>query len=338
MSESRRLADLSDVHALMAQAVAAPEPALAPLYGWLRYHLGWAEIDGTPAQRRTAKGVRPRACLLAAAATGGNPAQAIPCAAAVELTHEFSLIHDDIQDGDKTRRGRPTLWTEVGEAQAIGAGDLLWAIARRLLGETRVAPERLVDLQRRYDRACARLAEGQHLDLAFEQRDDVTPADYRLMIAGKTGALLGLATALGAGAADASASVMAALGRFGETVGVAFQMRDDWLGLWGDPAHTGKPVAADLIRRKKSLPILLALGEPELGDRLRALLSQSEIAPAEATRMARTMAEAGIGERVEAEAGEMIVEARTALAALSLEAEPSQALDDLARRAVDRAR
>ena len=330
--------DMSSVLRLMEQALETPDPAVAPLYDWLRYHMGWAELDGTRADARRAKGVRPLACLLSAAALGGDPEAAAPCAAAVELTHEFSLIHDDIQDGDALRRGRPALWTLVGEAQAIGAGDLLWAIARRMLGGTPVPADRRVAMMDRYDAACVRLAQGQHLDLAFEGRERVDPADYRMMIAGKTGALLGLATALGASAAGARKRTVSAMADFGEAVGVAFQMRDDWLGLWGDPAETGKPVGADLARRKKSLPLLIALDHPTAGPPLAALLDTPEIESGRAAEMAERLADAGIADQVAEEARAVADAARAALRALDLRAGPALALDALARRAVDRAR
>ncbi|MDQ7030015.1 MAG: polyprenyl synthetase family protein [Ardenticatenia bacterium] len=196
----------------------------------------------------------------------------VPAAAAVELLHEFSLVHDDIEDGDRERRGRPTLWAVWGLAQAINAGDALFALAFRALNglaERDVPPGLILEAQRRFVRTVMRLCEGQHLDLAFEQRVDITPDDYVLMVGGKTAALVALAAELGGLVAGAEEKLVSALARFGRAVGLAFQMQDDLLGLWGNPERTGKPAGNDLRRRKKSLPILLAR---HMSDEVAALL------------------------------------------------------------------
>ena len=254
-----------------AEAIQAGRPDLSratsskseagTLYAWLRYHHGWEDWEGNAIQDRRAKGFRPLICLIACQGLGGESKRAIPLAAAIEMTHEFSLIHDDIEDGDELRRGRPTLWNRVGIPQAINAGDALFAIARQQIDAlTGIVPaESLLRIYRRYDAACLNLAEGQYLDISFENETRVSVERYCTMVEGKTSALLGAAAAMGAETANAKPEIVDSLDRFGRALGIAFQMRDDWLGIWGDPAETGKPAGNDLRRRKRSLPILLAL-------------------------------------------------------------------------------
>ncbi len=330
--------DLTAVHARMRTAVETAEPGLAPLYDALRYHLGWASPSGEPQERRAAKGIRPRACLLACEAVGGEPDQAASCAAAIELTHEFSLIHDDIQDGDRERRGRASLWTRIGIPQAINAGDLLWAIARSELSDAPVAASVLRQLITRYDEACVALAQGQYLDLDFETRSAVSTAEYRRMVEGKTGALLGLSTALGALVGGAEEGVVRRMHDAGRAMGVAFQMRDDWLGLWGDPERTGKPAGADLMRRKKSLPVLMALEEPSTRDAMAALLARETIDAASAGAMVDALRAQGMADLVARAASEEANRAVVALEAMDLRARPCSSLLDLARLAGNRDR
>jgi geranylgeranyl diphosphate synthase, type I len=224
----------------------------------ITYHLGW-DTDG-PAAR--GKRVRPLLTLLIAAAAGGDWRQALPAAAAVELIHNFSLVHDDIQDRSDTRRGRPTVWKQWGIAQAINTGDALFVAAHQAasrLATRSVEPRAVLAVRDRLDHACLRLTQGQHLDLAFEQSPDVTQPAYLEMIAGKTAALLEAATAAGALVAGASEPQVGRYAEFGLHLGLAFQILDDLLGIWGEPAITGKPSGDDLAQRKKTLPILMGL-------------------------------------------------------------------------------
>ncbi|MFS4093317.1 family 2 encapsulin nanocompartment cargo protein polyprenyl transferase [Streptomyces sp. AF1A] len=226
-----------------------------------RYHFGWEQADGTSAAGHAGKAIRPALVLAAAAALGGPVARsaAVRAAAAVELVHNFTLLHDDVMDRDPTRRHRPTAWTVFGVADAILAGDALQALALRLLAEdphpaARPAAARLT--------ACVvELCAGQHTDTDLEHRapDEVTLDEVLAMAEAKTGALLGCACALGALYAGAGAAEVAALDGFGRQAGLAFQLIDDVIGIWGDPRHTGKPAGADLAARKKSLPVVAAL-------------------------------------------------------------------------------
>ncbi|MBO0513858.1 family 2 encapsulin nanocompartment cargo protein polyprenyl transferase [Streptomyces beijiangensis] len=221
------------------------------------YHFGWELPDGTPAAGQAGKAIRPALVLAAVQALGGEMEPAVRAAAAVELAHNFTLLHDDVIDQDPTRRHRPTAWTVFGIPDAIIAGDALLALSLRLLAEdthpaSRQASERLA--------ACViELCAGQQADCAFEDRSDVTLEECLAMAEAKTGALLGCACALGALYAGADGEVVAAMDAFGREAGLAFQLIDDLIGIWGDPARTGKPTGADLAAHKKSLPVVAAL-------------------------------------------------------------------------------
>ncbi|MER5752517.1 family 2 encapsulin nanocompartment cargo protein polyprenyl transferase [Streptomyces sp. NPDC002088] len=250
-----------------ARASVDPElrAALDTLPGSMRrialYHFGWEHADGRPAAAHAGKAIRPALVLTAAAALGGPGARttAVRAAAAVELIHNFTLLHDDVMDRDTTRRHRPTAWTVFGDADAILAGDALQALALGLLAEdphpaSRAAAARLA--------ACVvELCAGQHADTALERRGpaEVTLDEVLAMAEAKTGALLGCACALGALYAGAADEDVEALDTFGREAGLAFQLIDDVIGIWGDPHRTGKPAGADLAARKKSLPVVAAL-------------------------------------------------------------------------------
>jgi geranylgeranyl diphosphate synthase type I len=247
----------------------------------LRYHLGWEDAAGAPAEH-PGKRLRPSLCLLACEAAGGEPRRALPIAAAIELVHNFSLVHDDIQDRDATRHGRDTVWSLWGEAQAINAGDALLAIAHLSLAESAEAglsAEAALQAVTLLSRRTLEMVGGQVMDIEFEERLDVTLEEYLAMISRKTGALFDAALALGALAGGAPTATIEAMGRCGRSLGVAFQVRDDMLGVWGAEQLTGKPAAADIRRRKKSLPVLYAFQQAAPGDRerLRALYSRGEI-------------------------------------------------------------
>lgn len=267
---------LPKLEANMRAQLARDEAALAPYYGMLHYHLGWTDERFQPVQSPAGKRIRPLLVLLACAEVGGDPVQAIPAASAIELIHNFSLIHDDVEDGDETRRHRPTVWTIWGVPHAINAGDGMFSMAYRAIQRTRAlgVPDRTaMDVLDIFTATNIELTEGQYLDMSFEQRDDVTVADYMRMIGGKTSALIGASVAIGASIGGAAAEQYAALQRFGRAIGLAFQIQDDILGIWGDPAVTGKAAGNDILRQKKSLPLLYARNHPEVGPRLRALMT-----------------------------------------------------------------
>ncbi|WP_347350148.1 polyprenyl synthetase family protein [Intrasporangium sp.] len=236
------------------------------------YHLGFWDTDGTPSTPG-GKGVRPELVLLGTAAAGRDPLEAVPAAVAVELVHNFSLVHDDVMDGDELRRHRTTVWAAFGLSTAILAGDAMLALAGEILG---AAPSPTVGYAvQALTATTRRLIAGQTADLALETRPDVTVAECLRMEADKTGALLACSCSIGPMLTDAPASSAAALAEFGERVGLAFQLDDDLLGIWGAPEHTGKPVLSDLRSRKKSAPVVAALTSgTTAGDALQALYRQ----------------------------------------------------------------
>lgn len=243
-----------------------------PLYGWMRYHLGWENRAGASIDTRSAgKLLRPLAVLLTSEACDGEVAQAMPAAAAVELIHNFSLLHDDIEDGSERRRGRQTVWTFAGTPQAINTGDGVYALARlamhRLVDCDVDAPD-AINAMRELDRACLRLVEGQYLDISFEDRSGVTTAEYLAMTRGKTAALFAASFAIGAQLAGSAATTIDSFRAFGLRVGIAFQAIDDILGIWGDPETTGKPVGDDLRTRKITYPVVHAFADDGPAGRL----------------------------------------------------------------------
>lgn len=221
----------------------------------IRYHFGFDELA------RRGKRLRPRLVLEVAREEGGSPDDAIDAACAVEIVHEFSLIHDDIEDGDRLRRGRETLWSRFGVAHALNAGDALCSVAYlTLLDGVAAEPERKVLMNRVLLAAHLAMCNGQGRDIAFETEPRVTMEDYRAMIGAKTAALFGAACELGALAAGAAPARARAYARLGQAYGTAFQIEDDVLGIWGDSAATGKPCGADLTKRKWTFPVVWALG------------------------------------------------------------------------------
>lgn len=249
-----------EVDEYLRSLVSAQDPLL--LYRMARYHLGWEDADGGSLEAG-GKGLRPYFCLLTCEALGGAQDQALPAAGAIELVHNFSLIHDDIQDRDAERHHRPTVWSLWGDAQAINAGDALLALAHLSLfrlTDTGVPAETVLEAMRLLDARTLEMVEGQTMDLEFESRADVTLEDYLEMIERKSGALFDASLRLGALSAGAEHTLPRQCGAAGRALGTAFQIRDDMLGIWGDAGTTGKP-GEDILRRKKSLPIVYALNE-----------------------------------------------------------------------------
>lgn len=258
---------LEDMRAAF-DAATAHDPAL-PLYDVLRYHLGWIDEHGIAAEA-TGKLLRPSLVLLCAEALGGSAVTVLPAASAVEFIHNFSLIHDDIEDRSESRHGRPTVWKRWGVPLAVNAGDGLWALARlaaHRLSERGAPAERALEVGRRLDEACLRLCEGQDRDIRFEGDTGISVDDYLRMVCGKTGELMAAATSLGAIVLGRPPETVAALHEYGMRLGIAFQMRDDVLGIWGDSARTGKAEADDLYARKISYPVVQALGRAKGRDR-----------------------------------------------------------------------
>ncbi|MGH2515175.1 MAG: polyprenyl synthetase family protein [Ktedonobacterales bacterium] len=260
-------------------------PLLERFYGQMEYHLGWRRPDLAPARLRSGKLLRPTlvmlGCELAAEQTGmdrdartARVRGAVPAAVCVELIHNFSLVHDDIEDGDEERHHRPTLWKLWGVPQAINTGDGIFALARASLwplAEHDGDATTIVRLAALVDRTCVELCEGQYLDMTYEGRRDITVDLYLEMIGRKTASLMSCALEMGSilGAPEDRA-LAGQLAAFGRALGTAFQLRDDLLGIWAPEEELGKIAAGDLRRKKMSLPVIHAL-ETAHGDDLDVL-------------------------------------------------------------------
>jgi geranylgeranyl diphosphate synthase type I len=248
------------------RAIVSPaNQTAAPLYDMMAYHLGWVNEERNPTRTYQGKRLRPLLCLLSCQGAGGDWQRALPAAAALELVHNFSLIHDDIEDNSPTRRGRRTVWAVWGVAHGVNAGDAMLVIARGALArlmDVGVPQARVLAATRLLDRTCLRLCEGQYLDMAYEGRHDLSEEAYLEMIGAKTAALIGASAELGALIAGAMAKTEH-YRAFGRHLGLAFQMIDDLLGIWGDPQTTGKPNASDIAERKMTLPIIVGLRESD---------------------------------------------------------------------------
>ncbi|MFG2736396.1 polyprenyl synthetase family protein [Streptomyces harbinensis] len=298
------------------------------------YHLGWADAEGRPTGTRGGKLLRPTLALLSARAAGGTVADGLPAAVAIELVHNFSLLHDDIMDGDTTRRGRPTAWTVFGVPHTILAGDAMAAAATGALLDAPLPGAR--PAATRLTTATQRMISGQSADVAFERRDDVTLPECVRMAGDKTGALLGCACSLGAALVGAAPARVERLAAFGEHIGLAFQLVDDLLGIWGDPDRTGKQVGADLRVRKKSLPVVAALNAPG-SDELRALyLRSAPLTEPEVRRVADLVERAGGRDWARAEADRRITAARECLDGAGIADAPREEFLELARFVVGR--
>ncbi|WP_019546752.1 polyprenyl synthetase family protein [Streptomyces sulphureus] len=264
VNQGTEAADTADVPALLERGRTLATPALRaavdrlapPMDTVAAYHFGWIDAEGNPSSVG-GKAVRPALALLSAETTGASPETGVPGAVAVELVHNFSLLHDDLMDGDEQRRHRDTVWKVHGPSQAILVGDALFALANEVLLE--LGTPEAGRATRRLTTASRRLIDGQAQDISYEHRDVVTVEECLEMEGNKTGALLACAASVGAvlgGADDRTADV---LEEYGYHLGLAFQAVDDLLGIWGDPESTGKQAWSDLRQRKKSLPVAAAL-------------------------------------------------------------------------------
>jgi geranylgeranyl diphosphate synthase type I len=267
---------IADTEAEILRVVSSTDPATAGLYEMCRYHLG---LDGSgPAGKR----MRPLLGLLAYSSITGEYERALPGAAAVELGHNFSLVHDDIEDGDRERRHRPALWARYGVPQAINTGDILFSLSRvalHRLTELGFPDHTVLRLMRLYDQTCVALCEGQFLDIWMGDHDDGLSVDlYFDMIGRKTAALIAGSIEAGAVLATEDDEVIARYRAFGWDLGIAFQLNDDLLGIWGHEDATGKE-PTDLPRKKKTLPVIYAFehAEPKARARLAALYAESAL-------------------------------------------------------------
>ncbi|MEU5693020.1 family 2 encapsulin nanocompartment cargo protein polyprenyl transferase [Actinosynnema sp. NPDC020468] len=300
------------------------------------YHFGWWDEHGRPTGADPGKAIRPALVLLAAQAVGGAGSTAMPAAVAVELVHNFSLLHDDVMDHDATRRHRPTAWSVFGVNAAILAGDALLTLALDVLaGSGHPAAQQSI---RALSGAVQALLDGQAADLAFEERAEVDVPECTRMAEGKTGALLGASCALGALYGGGRPDQVDHLRRFGELTGLAFQFADDLLGIWGDPSVTGKPVYSDLHNRKKSLPVVAALNSPTpAAAELAALYHQPrDLTGPDLTRAAALIDQCGAREWSHTRADELLDQALLHLRSADPTTHAALELESLAHLAVHR--
>ena len=280
---------------LKRQAARLEQPRTKPFHEMLTYHMGWTgEGAGTIA---AGKRIRPLLCLLVVASCehGGkmiNWLHAVSAAASIELIHNFSLVHDDIQDNSMLRRGRQTVWAKWGAPMAINVGDALFVIANQSIGDLsdHYPPEIVVKAARILSDCCLELTQGQFLDMSYEERTDLVIDDYWPMIGGKTSALLSASTHIGALLGYANSKRQEAFRLFGYHLGLAFQVQDDILGIWGDESLTGKSAASDLVEGKNSLPVLFAL---EKNGQFAKRWKQGGIVPEEVTEVSALLEEEG---------------------------------------------
>lgn len=245
----------------------------AELRNLLDYQFGY---DQGAKARRSGKRIRPLICLLAADATNGDWKRAVPAAASIEMIHNFTLIHDDIEDKSETRRGRPTLWKKVGEALAINAGDALYALAFTQISklEANYSAEVYINVFRILASSVLNLTGGQHLDIASAGTSEIGLDGYWSMIRGKTSTLITEALAIGALCGAASDSTLKEIRKLGNYIGMGFQIYDDYLGIWGDESSTGKSASTDLVEGKKSFPIITGL---QMGGRFSTLFAGGKV-------------------------------------------------------------
>ena len=293
----------------LRETLRATEPMVLSLYQMMQYHLGWLDADLRPEEAPRGKRLRPLMCLLACEAAGGDWHRALPAASAIELIHNFSLVHDDIEDNSLTRRHRPTVWSLWGIAQGINTGDTLWVISRLStlrLSQEGYDPETVLRVVRLFDETCLALCAGQYLDMRFESLDSVAMDEYERMIAGKTAALLSASLAAGALLGGAGESTVERYARFGHELGITFQIVDDILGIWGEPRVTGKSAASDILERKKTIPILYALEwERQHGyDDLRRLYCRPALTEQDIPPILTLLERAGAREAIKAQARE----------------------------------
>lgn len=289
-------------------------------YEMMQYHMGWRDDLLQPAAAASGKRIRPMLCLLACELAGGDPRMALPAAAGLELLHNFSLIHDDIEDNSATRRHRPTIWSLWGVPLAINVGDGMFSLAHAAffdLAAVGVPHATIVAVLERFVAMNLALTEGQYMDMAFEARLDVSVDEYDAMVACKTGALLGAAPEIGALIGGAAPEIAQHYREFGANLGRAFQLRDDILGVWGDEAQTGKPAAGDILAKKKSLPVVIGLNDEGVKRRLQVLYAGPNFTAEHVPAVLSLLDEAGVHRKAEQAVLDATARAHAALEAIA---------------------
>ncbi len=333
---------LPQINAEMRRLMAPPNGELDTFYGMMHYHLGWVNQTLEPVDTSVGKRLRPIFTLLACRAAGGEPEKALPAAAAVELVHNFSLIHDDIEDDSDTRRGRATVWAIWGEAQAINAGDALFVLARNALLELQlqnIPLPTILEAAQHLDQTTLTLCRGQYLDMSFEKTLSVDLDAYLEMIESKTAALLGYSGYLGGLIATDDPAQAEVFRQLGLASGLAFQIQDDLLGIWGDESVTGKPAGDDLRRRKKTLPVVFALNNHKhpQSARFREIYSQDALSEDDVSEAVAILESIGAKAYTEEKAKLYVEQAQTALQSIDATLENKLALQEMVHFFIDRA-
>lgn len=318
---------------LRAEVERANGQSLNGLQAMMAYHMGWEGEGAGP--EASGKRIRPLLVLLVTAACGAGWQRALPAAAAVELLHNFSLIHDDIEDNSPLRRGRPTVWARWGIPQAVNTGDAMFVLSQQaLLGlGNSLSPAATIQAMDIFQEACLNLTRGQYLDLSYENRQDLSPEDYWPMVSGKTAALLTACTELGALAAEVPAERRSFYRQFGRLLGLAFQAYDDFLGIWGDSALTGKSAESDLASGKKSLPVLFGISR---GGEFAKRWYQGPLSVEEVPVMAKVLEQEGGLNFTQEQANRLTEEALHFLEQASPQGEAGAALRQLANKLLHR--
>jgi geranylgeranyl diphosphate synthase type I len=318
---------------LQNQVSRLDEPHTSPFHQMLTYHMGWSGEGAGP--EAAGKRIRPLLVLLTNAACNTEWLHAVPAAAAIELVHNFSLVHDDIQDNSETRRGRMTIWKIWGAPMAINVGDALFVLSNlAIMDLSQYYPaETIVKAATILHNTCLDLTRGQFMDMSYEDRSDVALEDYWPMVAGKTASLLSACCYIGSILGSADEGVQDAYRSFGHALGLAFQVQDDILGIWGDEALTGKSTASDLLEGKKSLPVIHGLSQ---GGRFAERWAQGPIRPAEVEELAKLLASEGSYEYTHAISRQMTTLALDSLREADPRGEAGEALMELANKLIKR--
>lgn len=318
---------------LVSSVALAKGANLTEFHQMMTYHLGWEGEGAGPAAR--GKRIRPLLLLLSNASAGADWQPALPAAAAVELIHNFSLIHDDIEDNSQYRRGRRTVWSIWGIPQAVNTGDAMFTLAHlaMLRLEDTISPQVALQANRILQETCLHLTQGQFLDMSYESRNDLTLDAYWPMVSGKTAALLAACTEIGALTARVDDTTQSSFRQFGWNLGLAFQALDDWLGIWGDAAITGKSSESDLVSGKKSLPILYGICQQSIFAKRWA---QGVIKPGEVKTLAQILVNEGAQAYTEERASHYTAEALAALNRANPQGEAGTALYALTMKLLHR--
>jgi geranylgeranyl diphosphate synthase type I len=309
------------------------QPGIEAFHDMLAYHMGWNDQAGSASTG--GKRIRPLLMLLVVGACGEEWLRAISPAASIEILHNFSLVHDDVEDNSPTRRGRPTIWHRYGLPMAVNVGDALFVISNQAMLDAAAyhPPEIVMIAASKLHAACLALTKGQFLDMSYEKRTDLSVEDYWPMVDGKTAALLAASTEIGAILAGADANAIQQFGMFGRNLGLAFQVQDDILGIWGNESATGKSTASDLVEGKNSLPILYGVGQK--GGFARRW-EASPIAPEETAKLADLLKAEGAYDYCQGQAARLTELALTSLRNADPRGSAGAALVELADKLLKR--